>query len=599
MAEKRKRDTPTGPPSDAASNPEPKRKRTKQNPGASNRTYTSADIRNFEYGISKIKDWTSKAVIPKHVQVIHWFDVEHLSKEECVKRYPNKQGKPCSMTNIFKVYNSYAPRFYAEKGLGYIPLGKRGSARAVKQKKKEKTKGKSVKKVKRSPLDIRLKELFAALPSHASLPPASQEDIEPSPCQHHTNPNNPEDSDATEDAITFLCNTGSTTHGDPSGLQIPRSSILRHCSTIREFLLENTHIDTVTHGLEISADTVCRFAACITGFPGPRLPDFVTTAYGTFEQDWSMAELEDLYVLAVTLGAGVVCDLIVDRLVEDLRRPQPRLVIDEFGEARYFDTLDIGPELLNFLWLNDKKGFTFFANVLFSHGSKGYARMAETHLANWHEGVKKVLIQTMKDRNVIDLFSATPSTLRTFHHSPEDFPRRLPSKPPQPNPKTASAPPASLRPTLHTARPRLEAFDPPKQTASEATLHLPIPRFPLTHLKRPQTPSMDDDPIYQRAAYGLDRLRVHKTAHMDERLRYRNEDFNAHHDTEEACRVKLAMCREKAALFAGRGIGVSEEDVEAAIVVQEKAVEEAAKEEKAGEGGGESSGEDEDESEEE
>lgn len=90
MAAKRKHDTPTGPPSDAASNPEPKRERTKQNPGATNRIYTSADIRNFEYGISKIKDWTSKAVIPKHVQVIHWFDVEHLSKEECVKRYPNK-----------------------------------------------------------------------------------------------------------------------------------------------------------------------------------------------------------------------------------------------------------------------------------------------------------------------------------------------------------------------------------------------------------------------------------------------------------------------------------------------------------------------------
>ncbi|KAF3050036.1 hypothetical protein E8E11_005111 [Didymella keratinophila] len=539
MVTKRKRDAAPGSASDIAANSQPQTKQAKQNSGGANRDYTAADIKAFEKSVSKIQDWSSKAVIAKHVQVIYWFHVEHLRKEECVKRYPNKEGKPFSMTNIFKVYNTYAPRFYAEKGLEYIPLGKRAPARAVKQKKEEEKKDKSPKKIKRNPFDVRLEELF--------------------PCQRHRSRSSPEGSDATDDAITFLCKTDSTTYGDPSGIQITRSSILRHCSTIRDFLLENPHIDTITYGPEISADTICRFAACITESLQFRLPDFVTTAYGTFEQEWGMAELDDLYVLAVTQGASAVCDLIIDQLIEDLRRPEPRIVVDEFREAWYFDALAIGPKLLNFLWLNDKNGFTFFANVLFSYGTKGYARMEDTHLANWHEGVKKAMIQTMEDGSVIDLFSASPSTICTnFHHhrDPTDVPVRLPETRPEPQTASAAAPMTSARPTLIPGRPRLEDFDASDQTPAQNTLHLNVPRFHLTHRKRPQShiDNIMDDPIYQRAAYGIDRLRVHKTAHLDERLLYRNKKFNAHHDTAETNRLKLSSGKYRLKLFANAAI---------------------------------------------
>lgn len=597
MATKRRSDAAPDSASDIAANPQPQRKRTKQNSDGTNRDYTAADIKDFENGISKIKDWTSEAVIAKHVQVIYWFDIEHLSKEECVKRYPNKEGKPCSMTNIFKVYSTYAPRFYAEKGIKYIPLGKRSPTRVVKQKRKEKkTEGKSVKKIKRNPLDVQLEELFANLPDFtSSLPVLQSEDVEISPCPHHRHPSGPQGVDtAVEDTIKFLCKTGITTYGDPAGVQISRSSILRHCSTIRDVLIENPHIDTITHGPEVSADTICRFAANISEPFQPRLPDVVTTAYGTFEQEWSMAELEDLYVLAVTLGAGAVCDVIMDRLVEELRRGKPRIVVDEFAGARYFDVLDIGPELLNFLWQNDEKGFTFFANGLSSHGTKGYAKMDELHLANWHEGVKKNLIQMMEDGSVIDLFSASPPTVceKFHHHDPSDFPKRLPERIPKPSIAPAVAPKTPLRPTLSTARLWLEDFNQDEQDALRNTLHLPIPRFPLTHRKHPQ-PHIDnitDDPIYALAPHGLDRLRARRTTHLSERLLYRNDKFNAHHDTAETNRLKLAMCREKVDLFAARGVEVSEKEVADAVEAQEK----AAKEGEVGEEGGGSESEDED-----
>lgn len=585
MVEKRKRNAAPEPAPDTAASPQPQAKRSKQD-------HTIDDLRAFEDGVSGIKNWTSRTVITKHLQVIYWFDVEHLSKEECVKRYPNKQGKPCSMTNIFKVYNTYAPRFYTEKGIQHVPLGKRGAARAARKKKKTKKKGRSVKRVKRNPLDVRLEVLFASLPDYASSPLRSQSRHDTaSICPHHQRPDKTDGADAAdENSITSICKTGLNTHGDPSGIQIPRSSILRHCSAVRESLLDNLHINTITHGPEISADTICRLAACISEGIQPRLPDAVTTAHGTFEQEWSTAELEDLYVLAVTLEAGAVCDLVIDRLVAELRCAEARVVVDEVEEARYFDILEFGPELLNFLWLNDAKGFTFFANVLFNHGSKGYARMDKMNLANWHEGVKTSLIQMMEEGGVIDLFSAPSSTIcDTFHHHElTDFTRRLPAQPPQPQNEETAAPTKSLRHTSATAHPRLEDFDSPEQNASN-TLPLSIPCFPLTHRKRPQIDDIMNDPIYERTEHGLDRLRAHKTTHLHERLQYRSKKFNAHHDSEETCRMKLAMCREKVALFEARGIEVSDEEVEAAVVAQEKA------EEAGGGGPGEDEDGDEDE----
>ncbi|KAJ4376517.1 hypothetical protein N0V86_006629 [Didymella sp. IMI 355093] len=435
--------------------------------------FTIAEIRAFNASITAIKDWTSTTVAKKHVQVIYWFDVEHLSKEECAKRYPNKESKPCSMTNIFKVYNNYVPRFYAEKGLRFIPLRERGPVRASLGGKKKKRK--QVKKSKRNPLDIRLEELFGRLPDLALRSPQPQsKDDATAPCPHHGDRNDTEHFNAADpDAVTFLCKLNSTTYGPASGIQLSRTLVHRHCCTLRDTLISNPRINTITHGPEISADTVCRFSACITPTLARRLPDFVTTGYGAFEQEWSTDELEDLYVLAVTLGAGGVCDLVIDRWIEDLRRSEARVVVDEFEEARYFDVLGFGPELLNFLWVNDEKGFRFFSTVLVSQGMRGFDRIREMHLANWHEGVKKGLITAMEEGN----------------------------------------------------------------------------------------------PIYTLASPGTDRQRSYRTSHFSARLLYANSKFNAHHDSEEVCRSKLKMCRERAGMFVGR---VSDADVESVVFEQER-----------------------------
>lgn len=68
--------------------------------------------------------------------------------------------------------------------------------------------------------------------------------------------------------------------------------------------------------------------------------------------------------------------------------------------------------------------------------------------------------------------------------------------------------------------------------------------------------------------------RLRKRRLHDQRLDQQNRySRNAHHDSEETCGVKPAMCREKVALFEGRGIDVSNEEVMAAVVAQEEAEE--------------------------
>lgn len=567
MAGKRKRDdalTPTfHSEQDITTNPQPQKKRENQGASVTDTDYTIAQILAFKDGVSKIRDWTSTAIIKKHVQVIYWFDVEGLSKEERAKRYPNEEGQPCSMTNIFKVYNTYAPRFYAEKGLVYVPLGKRGAAKAhVATVVKMKKKGRKEKKFRSNPLDVRLKELFEITSPTPRLDLAY---AVPSTCPRRASSNPADDilgpKDYLEDdLVSFTCKTPSTTHGPLFGPQIPRTHLLAHCAAIQKSV-SNPRINSITHGPEISADTISRFSACIAPSLQSRLPTHVTTPHGTFEQEWSMVELEDLYVFAVTLGAVEVCDLVMDRWVEELRRPEPRVVIDEFGEARCFDTLDFGSEFLNFLMVNDRKGLQFFINVLISHGLTGFERMEDTHLANWHDSVKKALIKAMEDGSAIDLFSASHTTIceRLHHHSPEGFTSRLPGVPPQPKTKAATAPKTPARPTLNT-RPRYKDID----SNTLNTLRLTIPRFLYTHSSQPRISPADLDPIYRLAAHGTDRLREHRNEHLDKRTQYTNRKFNAHHDTKDVCREKMMMCQEKVTLFEAEGAKASVKDVEKA-----------------------------------
>ena len=561
---------------DSKTQPRPQ-KRRKQEASKEDVTYTVTQILVFKDAISAITDWSSSTVAQKHVQVIHWFDVLGLTKDECAERYPNKEGKPCSAANIYKVYNTWAPRFYAEKAVAYIPLGKRGIARAAKTKKNDFVNetqkkgpargGRRIGGYESSKLDTQLAKLFGKIPGPTTPAARGRRDSNQGYC-HGILATQPDigylqANNMNKDTLDFQCkDKDGSSYGPRGSISISRASVMQYCTTIHIALLSKPSTTTINYGPAFPADTISRFAACITPTLQTRLPTHITTPFGTFEQQWSMSELEDLYVFAVTVGAGAVCDMVINRWIEEMRCVEPRIIQDEFGEDQIFNILDFGPELLSFLAQNDEQGSRFFLNVLIAHGEAGWVTIRDAHLGNWHEKVKKSLVEMMQNGQVIDLFSASQEIIcQAFHHQGSENEKTCftDGKPPQPI--IIAAPPAQ-RPLPGS----YDNTDLDSENEEEGDVfQIKIPDFPNTHTRHPLPSLSCSDPI-SRSMYTYMENKYRSTP-LDNRIQYHNPKFNTHHDTAEVCLDKIRMVREKLALFKKEGIEVGDEEVEKALGV--------------------------------
>ncbi|KAH6644712.1 hypothetical protein C7974DRAFT_440254 [Boeremia exigua] len=533
MIGKRKRsdsrsDTPNAETIDFTAFPQ---KRQKKHDLSTEPIYTIAQVLAFKTEVRKIRDWTSSTIAQKHIQIIYWSDVEGLSKAECCKRYPNRNGNPSSLTTIFQVYNKWAPQFYAEKGVAYVPLSKRTAARGAVERPPMQRK-KRARTTKSSDIDLELEKAFATLPKYALSASTLTETSAACSC-----PASPSDLSAysrINNVVQFLSKPDIDTDTLPSGPPIPLATLLKHCTALRAPLLANPLIDAIYHGPEVSADTVCRFAACISPTLCSRLPPTVTTPYGVFEQAWNTSELEDLYVFAGSVGAWGVCDLVLDRWSEELRRPEARQVLNEWGDVEAFDVLGFGPEFMSFLQANDGKGFAFFGSVLVGAGQEGWDRMGAVGLAGWCRETKEALVEMVREGRVVDLRNASRDAVcKAFHHR-------------------GWVTAAPTRPT-HDQRPSCFNVD-------ENVLQLTIPDFPAV-------PSQDiSDDLTDFITCKTDRLRQHRNDYLLNRMQYTNPKFNAIHNTPEICAEKLRLVREKLTLFEDEGIELSDEEAARALV---------------------------------
>lgn len=561
-------------------------KRRKQDTTTTETTYTIAEVQTFKDEIRKIKDWTSNTIDPKHVQVVYWFDVAGLSKTECAERYPNQDGNPCSSANIFKIYNKYAPRFYMEKGLTFIPLRKRVVGRAprkpvISSSQKERSVGNhsAIRKnygsggYKPSRLDHELEKLFYDLPQAAELSVLAitcsrvlntKHNSEVHGLQEETEPITVSDYD--QDVLMFICQVGRTGYGCSEAIKVRRACAIRYSNTIREALQKDPSIRDLRYGPEISPDTVARFVACCSPTLQESLPTHVTTRLGTFEQAWSMSELRDLYVLAVSMDAPQICDMIIDRWHGELQRSEPREVQDEFGDTGTFSMLDFGPEWLNFLLQNDERGLSFFLNVLITHGQAGYDLLCDMNLGNYHNDVKKALISTIENGLTIDLAAASPEIVcsRFHHHDAENVlgcykqqtlhPLRTEAL------QTDLAKGPASRPNVldHSC----DHMDSDEEDGHQ-TLQITVSDFPWVHNRYPQ--HGEDDEIPSDYEYIPDRLRQYRNAHQEGRIHYSNPVFNAHHDSEEVCKEKIRLVKEAVQSFRDAGIDLGDAEMNEAF----------------------------------
>ncbi|KZM20310.1 uncharacterized protein EKO05_0006979 [Ascochyta rabiei] len=555
-------------------------KKQKQDGSATDTAYTVRQILEFKDGISKIKNWKSNTIKEKHVQIIYWSDIEGLSRVECAKRYPNKNGNPCSATAIYKIYIKHAPRFYAEKGIVFIPSAQRATCRAQVHAptylpaqrpghigSRQTTDKHFGVPYKESRLDEELKELFNGL-SETAVPVADprhyqkrrdhDQGIEATVMQSDS-----DEASLDEEMIRFRCELGDIRYECSSTIEMKRVCAMEFCKVIREALQDNPDICTIQYGPEFSADTVSRFVACCSPKLQPSLPSHITTSFGVFKQEWTMPELEDLCVFAISVGAPDICDMVIDFWHKEMQGPEQRVVHNEFGDAHVFSILDFEPEFLNFLLKNNVRGFKFFLNVLIMHGQTGPDLLCDMHLRNWHTKVKNALISIMKSSHAIDLVATPPEIIcDLFHHHDSEehtrcYKRQTLGPPPQlafktPRPGTKAPTPGAQG--LHPS------YDTDSNDAQEAILQISVPSFPCVRNRyarikdSDRLPGFDDDVS--------DRLRKIRNMHFDNRLYYADPKHNAHYDTKTICEDKIRLVRRKISLFKEEGIELSDGEFE-------------------------------------
>ncbi|KAJ4315077.1 hypothetical protein N0V94_006131 [Neodidymelliopsis sp. IMI 364377] len=91
-----------------------------------------------------------------------------------------------------------------------------------------------------------------------------------------------------------------------------------------------------------------------------------------------------------------------------------------------------------------------------------------------------------------------------------------------------------------------------------------IPDFDWIHNRYPRY-NEDDSEFSYFNQFIPDRLRQNRNTYLDDRMRYKNPKFNAHHDTETICEEKIRMVKAKLALFMEERIELDQEVLDRAL----------------------------------
>ncbi|KAH7066988.1 hypothetical protein BKA63DRAFT_557578 [Paraphoma chrysanthemicola] len=455
---------------------------------------SDAMIKAFLDAIPHINSWTSSKIKEGPCKIIEWLDKDGVSMERVVELYnamghgnqdPKKPtGNP--KTNIYKVYNRWAPDFYKEQGIVFVRLHdrkkylegqeKKASKSSVKKPKSSKPKAKPMKEdtlvakpwakmpaksnaahSKSAPaqsaqrdegrldvsasqsvpaeegspkdpyiptLDDELRGLFAqkfnaghgASPSRRMNPrtilsairPANNEALKGDIARYSANW-------TCHDLLSFKRRPADLPYGDPARPVLDRQAAAQYSEFLREQLSHEPGLEMIEYADSVRSSTISRFVACIS----PTLrTDLPTHDLIEVDEDgerlllqtpigWSMTELQELYLFALQMKCGDVCDMILDQWHEEFRRSAPQIVVDaEFGEETEFNILDISPEFLNILAVTDMSGLYFFTSLLVLK-KEGQNVLESLGVENWSDTIKLQLKEKLELRS--------PRLLETMH----------------------------------------------------------------------------------------------------------------------------------------------------------------------------------------
>ncbi|KAL1800640.1 hypothetical protein ACET3X_000982 [Alternaria dauci] len=197
---------------------------------------------------------------------------------------------------------------------------------------------------------------------------------------------------AGQDTLSFKRKIGDARREDPTRPVLSRALTGEHCVFVCDTIMEDPTVDTIIYEDDIDGSTIARFVACISPASRSILPthdvveilDVGHPGLLATEIEWSMDKLEDLYMFAHVMRAFDVCDMVIDRVYEELHHPQQNLRRSTTGVTAAFKLPDISPAFLNFLWRHDKKGFEFFTDILVMAAEDTLELLKTSGLGSWH-----------------------------------------------------------------------------------------------------------------------------------------------------------------------------------------------------------------------
>ncbi|KAH6872734.1 hypothetical protein BKA58DRAFT_420089 [Alternaria rosae] len=435
------------------------------------------EVKTFIEGITAIKDWTSRVVNTKYIQLVRWYDVKGISMKQCgVKRVeqgyaercadPKKPKTEVTESGMWKHYNSHGRKFYEEKGLTFVSpsarkaykkkVGVIDQSRKTTPDKKVPHKTVSPKtfpdKTERMPSAGIEEEEPLTITSHTSALQSSehiaavpvrgvQQNFTPQQQEEATKDfleaamHRPEDyrvglrCQEDEELVRLLSRKaraeprptelifdfvkkGKTT--DITRLDSPAAAQSREVTSdseaeaaeVERYKNNRATEDVLSFKRKTGDMTILSPASSRASRLSPRAalptrnvvglvnaghPDIRTTVI-----QWSIQELEDLYVFADTMGALAVCDMIIDRIYEELHRPQQRLIRTIDGMLEKFGFLRMSPAFMNLLSENDERAFDFFVGALAMKAEDTLELLNISGLDSWYHRSKQALISKLE-----------------------------------------------------------------------------------------------------------------------------------------------------------------------------------------------------------
>lgn len=209
---------------------------------------------------------------------------------------------------------------------------------------------------------------------------------------------------ASSDILSFKRKNGDTRRGHPSRIILSRALAVQYSTFVRDALNQDKSIDTIEYTAEMNESTISRFIACISPTLRSSLPtqDMVElsneglTKFRCTQIQWSMQELEDLYLLAQRMGSPDVCDMIIDRIHKELHQQIPRLLHTEDGTTKRFNILGFSTAFREYLSEHDTQGCRFFTDILIMKSDTAFGLLNAFGLESWDVNMKEALMDRLE-----------------------------------------------------------------------------------------------------------------------------------------------------------------------------------------------------------